>query len=66
MAASLVGRYLFALPVAVAGLFTPLGVAGLYAALLLEMHVPGWINYALFRSGRWKAVSRRYGPPADA
>ena len=65
-AASLVGRYLFALPVAVAGLLTPLGVVGLYAALLLEMHVPGWINYALFRSGRWKAVSRRYGPPADA
>ncbi|PSQ17053.1 MATE family efflux transporter [Halobacteriales archaeon QS_8_69_73] len=65
-AASLVGRYLFALPVAVAGLLTPLGVAGLYAALLLEMHVPGWINYALFRSGRWKAVSRRYGPPTDA
>jgi putative MATE family efflux protein len=65
-AASLVGRYLFALPVAVAGLLTPLGIAGLYAALLLEMHVPGWINYALFRSGRWKTVSRRYGTSADA
>jgi putative MATE family efflux protein len=59
-AASLLGRYAFALPAAGLGLVTPLGVAGLYLALVLEMHVPGWINYALFRTGRWKAVSRRY------
>ena len=58
--ASLFGRYAFALPAAALGLVTPLGVAGLYLALLLEMHVPGWINYGLFRTGRWKAVSRRY------
>ena len=64
-AASLLGRYAFALPVAALGLVTPLGIAGLYAALLLEMHVPGWINYGLFRTGRWKAVSRRYRESAE-
>lgn len=58
--ASLVGRYVFALPVAALGLFTPLGVGGLYLAFLLEMYVPGGINFALFRTGRWKVVSRRY------
>ncbi len=64
--ASLLGRYVFALPVAALGLVTPLGVAGLYLALLLETHVPGWINYGLFRTGRWKAVSRRYRSSSEA
>lgn len=64
--ASLLGRYVFALPVALSSLVTPLGVAGLYLALVLESFVPGTINYGLFRSGRWKAVSRRYRPSADA
>lgn len=63
--ASLVGRYAFALPAALVGLVTPLGVAGLYLALVLESFVPGVVNYGLFRSGRWKAVSRRYRPGAD-
>lgn len=63
--ASLVGRYVFALPAAVVGLVTPLGVVGLYLALLLETFVPGGINYWLFRSGRWKAVSRRYRPASE-
>ena len=64
--ASLVGRYGFALPAALFGLVTPLGVAGLYLALVLESFVPGSINYGLFRSGRWKVVSRRYRPSGDA
>lgn len=64
--ASLLGRYVFALPAALLGLVTPLGVAGLYLALVLESFVPGSINYGLFRSGRWKVVSRRYRPSADA
>lgn len=55
--ASLLGRYVFALPAAALGLVTPLGVAGLYLALILEMYVPGTINVGLFRSGRWKAVT---------
>ncbi len=63
--ASLIGRYAFALPIAVVGLLTPLGVAGLYLALIVESSVPGTINYGLFRSGRWKAVSRRYRPSTD-
>ncbi|NKE37621.1 MATE family efflux transporter [Natronococcus sp. JC468] len=66
LVASLVGRYLFALPAATLGLVTPLGVGGLYLAFLLETSVPGGINYWLFRRGRWKAVSRRYRPDAEA
>ncbi len=60
--ASLVGRYVFALPAAALGLVTPLGIGGLYLALVLETAIPGGINYWLFRRGRWKAVSRRYRP----
>ena len=44
---------------------TPLGVVGLYLAILFETFVPGGINYWLFRSGRWKAVSRRYRPSSE-
>jgi Na+-driven multidrug efflux pump len=64
--ASLIGRYGFALPAAGIGLLTPLGVAGLYLALLLETFVPGGINYWLFRRGHWKEVSRRYRPAAES
>ncbi|WP_408957156.1 MATE family efflux transporter [Natrinema sp. 74] len=63
--ASLLGRYAFALPAAALGLVTPLGVGGLYLALVLETAVPGGINYWLFRTGRWKAVSRRYRPSSE-
>ncbi len=62
--ASVVGRYVFALPAAALGLVTPLGVAGLYLALVLEVAVPGLANYWRFRSGRWKAISRAYRPAA--
>ena len=64
--ASLVGRYGFAVPAAALGLVTPLGVTALYFALLLETFVPGGINYWLFRSGRWKVVSRRYRPSTES
>lgn len=60
LVAALVGRWCLALPVALIGLFTPLGVTGLYLALLFETFVPGGINYWLFRAGRWKVTSRRY------
>ncbi|ELY65367.1 MATE family efflux transporter [Natronococcus jeotgali] len=66
LVASLIGRYVFALPAAALGLVTPFGVGGLYLAFLLETYVPGGINYWLFRRGRWKAVSRRYRPDAEA
>lgn len=63
--ASLIGRYVFALPAAALGVVTPLGIVGLYFAFLLETYVPATINYGLFRSGRWKAVSRRYRTAAE-
>jgi putative MATE family efflux protein len=62
--ASVAGRYAVALPVATLGLLTPLGVAGLYLALVLEAAVPGLANYWRFRTGRWKAISRAYRPAA--
>lgn len=64
-AASMIGRYGFALPVAALGLITPLGITALYLALLLETFIPGGINYWLFRTGRWKVISRRYRPSSD-
>lgn len=64
--ATLVGRYVFAVPIAALGLVTPLGVVALYLALLFEAFVPGGINLWLYRTGRWKVISRRYRPPADS
>ncbi|MFB6168823.1 MAG: MATE family efflux transporter [Haloferacaceae archaeon] len=65
-AATLVGLYLGALPVAWLGTVTALGVAGLQAAFLVETVVPMAINFRRFRTNRWKAVSRAYRPDADA
>jgi Na+-driven multidrug efflux pump len=61
-AASMVGLYVVALPVALVGLVTPLGVAGLYVALVAEKLVPAGLNGYRFRSNRWQAVSRQYRP----
>jgi len=63
--ATIVGRYVFALPVAALGVLTPLGVAGLYGALLVEAFVPGAITLWLVRLDRWKVTSRKYRPPAE-
>ena len=60
--ASLVGQYVVALPAAVLGLVTPLGVGGLYLAIVLGALVPIGFNLWRYRSGRWKAVSREYRP----
>nr|WP_233739805.1 MATE family efflux transporter [Halovenus carboxidivorans] len=60
--ATVVGQYGVALPVAAVGLVTPLGVAGLYGALVLGAGVPILINAWRYRSGRWKVVSREYRP----
>lgn len=60
--ASLAGRYAVALPVAALGPITALGMLGLHLALVLETFVPGGVNYWLFRTGRWKVISRRYRP----
>ena len=64
---AMVGLYVFALPAALLGLLTPLGVGGLYAAVVLEKLVPAGLNGIRFRSNRWQAVSRQYRPePTDA
>jgi putative MATE family efflux protein len=63
--ASLLGRYAFALPAALLGLFTPLGVAGLYAALVLEVAVPAVLNTLWFRTDNWKLYSRAFRPGAE-
>ena len=64
-AATLVGLYLGALPVAWLGTVTALGVAGLQLAFLVETVVPMAINLRRFRTNRWKAVSRAYRPNGD-
>lgn len=58
-AASLVGQYLLALPVAVAGLLTPLGVTGLYLAFVIGYVFPAVANYWRFRRGDWLPDGRR-------
>ena len=61
--ASLAGRYAVALPLAALGLVVaPLGVTGLYLALVAETAVPGLGNLWRVHTNRWKAVSRSYRP----
>jgi len=60
--ATVIGQYGVALPVAAAGLVSPLGVAGLYGALLCGAGVPALINLWRYRSGQWKIISREYRP----
>ncbi len=60
--AALVGQYAVALPAAVVGLLTPVGVWGLYLAVVLGALVPIVFNLWRYRTGRWKAVSREYRP----
>ena len=62
--ASMVGLYVVALPAALLGLVTPLGVVALYVAVIAEKLVPAGLNLARFRSNRWQAVSRQYRPDA--
>ncbi len=52
----------FALPAAYLGAVTPLGLAGLYLALVLETGVPAAVTYGRYRSARWQAISRAYRP----
>ncbi|WP_135305831.1 MATE family efflux transporter [Haloarcula amylovorans] len=61
----LAGMYLFALPIAYAGVLVPtIGVLALYASMFAETAVPAAITYHRFRSGAWRAVSRSYRPDA--
>jgi putative MATE family efflux protein len=56
------GLVVFALPLAYLGATTPLGLLGLYLALLLETGVPAAVTYYRYRSDQWVAVSRAYRP----
>jgi putative MATE family efflux protein len=60
--AAMLGLYVFALPAALLGTVTALGVGGLYAAVLVEKFVPMGVNLIRFQSDRWQAVSRQYRP----
>ena len=60
--AAMLGLYVFALPAALLGTVTALGVGGLYVAVLVEKLVPMGVNVVRFRSNRWQAVSRQYRP----
>ena len=64
--AQLAGMYLFAVPIAYLGAVTPLGVWGLYVALVAESLVPAAITYYRFDSGTWMAISRAYRSDASA
>ena len=50
----------FALPLAYLGATTPLGLWGLYGALLVETGVPAGIIYYRFRTKKWKLMSRAH------
>lgn len=57
-----VAMFGFSIPVAYLGAVTPLGLWGLYLAFVAETAVPATINYYRFATGKWKIISRSYGP----
>lgn len=56
----LLGLLAFAVPAAYLGAVTPLGLTGLYLALILETAVPAAVTYYRYQSETWKVVSRTY------
>jgi putative MATE family efflux protein len=58
----LIGLYVCAVPAAYLGLFTPLGIVGLYLAVLLETYVSCGVNLVRFNTNAWKTISRTYRP----
>ena len=62
------GMFGLSIPLAYLGAVTPLGLWGLYLAFVAETAVPAIINYYRFSTGKWKVISRSYGPrsvPSD-
>ena len=55
----LAGLLGFALPLAYLGAVTPLGLWGLYGALLVETGIPAAVIYYRYRTEKWKLISRR-------
>jgi putative MATE family efflux protein len=60
--ANLLGRYGFAIPLAMLGAWTPLGLWAIYGSILAETAVPAAVNYHRFASGEWMAISREFRP----
>jgi putative MATE family efflux protein len=58
----LIGLYVFTVPVAYLGIVTPLGILGLYLAVLFETYVSCGINVTRFSTNAWKSISREYRP----
>jgi len=58
------GMFCIGLPLAYLGATTPLGIWGVYMAIMAESFVPAAINYWRFSTGKWKRISRRYRPEA--
>ena len=56
----ILGLFAFALPVTYLGATTPLGLWGLYAALVLETGVPAAVIYYRYRTREWLRISRTY------
>lgn len=56
------GMFGVSIPLAYVGATTSLGLWGLYLAFVAETTVPAAINYHRFATGKWKAISRAYGP----
>lgn len=56
----MVGLFAFSLPAAYLGAVTPLGVWGVYGALLLETGIPAAVVYYRYQTDRWKLISRAY------
>ncbi len=61
-ASQTLGMFGGSIPLAYLGATTGLGYWGLYLAFIAETGVPAIINYARFRTGKWKAISKAYRP----
>jgi len=56
----LLGLFGFALPLTYMGATTPLGLWGVYAALVAETGIPAAVIYYRFQTEQWKRISRSY------
>jgi Na+-driven multidrug efflux pump len=58
----MVGMFCVGLPLAYLGTITPLGLWGVYLAVISESFFPAAINFWRFKTGKWKRISRQYRP----
>jgi putative MATE family efflux protein len=56
------GMFCVGLPLAYLGATTPLGIWGVYLAVVAESTIPAGVNYWRFSTGKWKQISRQYRP----